>query len=238
MCTISKRSRSPHERPDRLPAYSHRMPMLRRQLLDHRTQDADPNAFRWRGTDVSRLEGFTDAILGFAITLVVVSLDVPDTLDGLLLAMRGFVPFGLCFAYLVLIWYEHNIYFRRYGLNTLFILYCNTALLFVILMYVLSAQISRQLPGRRLRWPEYPGTAGPRTLDPRVGPGSNRDADGRVRTGVCCHPRHHFAVIWLCLQQTRYTGTRTRSSALILSRPSRGKPSAWVLGALLSWLPA
>jgi len=36
----------------------------------------------------------------------------------------------------VLIWYEHNIYFRRYGLNTLFILYCNTALLFVILMYV------------------------------------------------------------------------------------------------------
>lgn len=68
--------------------------MLRRQLLDHRTQDADPNAFRWRGTDVSRLEGFTDAILGFAITLVVVSLDVPDTLDGLLRAMRGFVPFG------------------------------------------------------------------------------------------------------------------------------------------------
>ena len=110
--------------------------MLRRQLLDHHTQAADPNAFRWRGTDVSRLEGFTDAILGFAITLVVVSLDVPDTLDGLLRAMRGFVPFGLCFAYLVLIWYEHNVYFRRYGLNTLFILYCNTALLFVILMYV------------------------------------------------------------------------------------------------------
>lgn len=110
--------------------------MLRRQLLDHHMQDADPNAFRWRGTEVTRLEGFTDAILGFAITLVVVSLDVPDTIDGLLRAMRGFVPFGLCFAYLVLIWYEHNIYFRRYGLNTLFILYCNTALLFVILMYV------------------------------------------------------------------------------------------------------
>jgi uncharacterized membrane protein len=110
--------------------------MLREQLLNHRTQDADPNAFRWRGTDVSRLEGFTDAVLGFAITLVVVSLDVPDTLDELLRAMRGFVPFGLCFGYLVLLWYEHNIYFRRYGLNTLFILYCNTVLLFVILMYV------------------------------------------------------------------------------------------------------
>ncbi|MFN8470183.1 MAG: TMEM175 family protein [Caldilineaceae bacterium] len=110
--------------------------MLRKQLLDHHTQDADPNAFRWRGTEVSRLEGFTDAILGFAITLVVVSLDVPDTLDGLLRAMRGFVPFGLCFAYLVLIWHEHNVYFRRYGLNTRFILICNTALLFVVLMYV------------------------------------------------------------------------------------------------------
>lgn len=110
--------------------------MLRDHLLNQQTDTQASNGFRWRGTDVTRLEGFTDAVLGFAITLLVVSLDVPDTFDELLRAMRGFVPFGLCFAYLVFLWYEHYLYFRRYGLNTIFVLYCNTALLFVILMYV------------------------------------------------------------------------------------------------------
>ena len=110
--------------------------MLRDQLLDRQTNTEQVDGFRWRGTDVTRLEGFTDAVLGFAITLLVVSLDVPDSFDELLRALRGFVPFGLCFAYLVFLWYQHYLYFRRYGLNTTFILYCNTALLFVILMYV------------------------------------------------------------------------------------------------------
>jgi uncharacterized membrane protein len=35
-----------------------------------------------RGRDVSRLEGFSDAVFGFALTLLVVSLEVPDTFDG------------------------------------------------------------------------------------------------------------------------------------------------------------
>lgn len=110
--------------------------MLRAQLLDKQFDANAADGFRWRGTDVTRLEGFTDSVLGFAITLLVVSLDVPDTFDELLRALRGFIPFGLCFAYLVFLWYQHYLYFRRYGLNTTFILWCNTALLFVILMYV------------------------------------------------------------------------------------------------------
>lgn len=110
--------------------------MLRDQLLDRQANTGQVNGFRWRGTDVTRLEGFTDAVLGFAITLLVVSLDVPDTFDELLRALRGFVPFSLCFAYMVFLWYQHYLYFRRYGLNTTFILYCNTVLLFVILIYV------------------------------------------------------------------------------------------------------
>jgi hypothetical protein len=110
--------------------------MLRDQLLNKQKNDQAAADFRWRGTDVTRLEGFTDSVLGFAITLLVVSLDVPNTFDELLLALRSFVPFGLCFAYLVFLWYQHYLYFRRYGLNTTFILWCNTVLLFVILMYV------------------------------------------------------------------------------------------------------
>jgi hypothetical protein len=37
--------------------------------------------FRWRGGEVSRLEGFSDAVFGFGLTLLVVSLEVPQTLD-------------------------------------------------------------------------------------------------------------------------------------------------------------
>ena len=35
-----------------------------------------------RHRDVSRLEGFSDAVFGFALTLLVVSLEVPETMDA------------------------------------------------------------------------------------------------------------------------------------------------------------
>jgi hypothetical protein len=43
-----------------------------------------PAPFRDRGKDISRLEGFSDCAFGFAITLLVVSLDVPSRFSALL----------------------------------------------------------------------------------------------------------------------------------------------------------
>ena len=92
--------------------------------------------FRNRAHEVSRLEAFSDVVFGFALTLIVVSLEVPRTYDELMKAMRDFPAFALCFAILIWIWHAHYTYFRRYALHDEFTIWFNTLLLFVVLFYV------------------------------------------------------------------------------------------------------
>jgi uncharacterized membrane protein len=89
-----------------------------------------------RRHEVSRLEAFSDAAFAFALTLLVVSLDVPRSYDGLMQTMKGFPSFACCFALLVWIWHEHNLFFRRYGLHDAWTVFVNSVLLFVTLFYV------------------------------------------------------------------------------------------------------
>jgi uncharacterized membrane protein len=56
-------------------------------------------------------------VLAFAVTLLVVSLDVPHTFDELLHTMRGFPAFAICFSILIWVWYWQYVFFRRYGLQ-------------------------------------------------------------------------------------------------------------------------
>jgi hypothetical protein len=106
-----------------------------REPLAAREAGARPG-FRFRGREISRFEGFSDAVLGFAVTLLVVSLEVPRTFPELLANMRGFVAFGICFAILVWVWYEQYLYFRRYGLEDVLSIFLNSVLLFVVLFYI------------------------------------------------------------------------------------------------------
>jgi len=50
--------------------------------------------FRWRSHEISRIEGLSDAVFAFAVTLLVVSLEVPKTFNELASAMRGFGAFA------------------------------------------------------------------------------------------------------------------------------------------------
>jgi glucan phosphoethanolaminetransferase (alkaline phosphatase superfamily) len=89
-----------------------------------------------RSHPVSRLEAFSDAVFAFALTLLVVSLEVPRTIDQLMNLMRGFLPFAVTFAMVCYLWYEHNKFFRRYGLEDAWTVVLNSVLLFVVLFYV------------------------------------------------------------------------------------------------------
>lgn len=92
--------------------------------------------FRWRGGEITRLEGFSDAVFAFAVTLLVVSLEVPKDFRELIETMRGFGAFAVCFALLTNIWTHHYRYFRRYGLQTPLANCLNCILLFFVLFYV------------------------------------------------------------------------------------------------------
>jgi uncharacterized membrane protein len=92
--------------------------------------------FRLRGKEITRLESFSDAVFGFALTLLVVSLDVPKTYVDLVTTMRGFPAFALCFLFLALIWNGHYKYCRRYGLDDGTARFLTCVMLFLVLFYV------------------------------------------------------------------------------------------------------
>lgn len=71
--------------------------------------------FRWRGGDVSRIEGLSDGVFALSLTLLVVALEVPRTSGQLIALVWQFPAFALCFAFLLWVWYQHFLFHRRYG---------------------------------------------------------------------------------------------------------------------------
>jgi uncharacterized membrane protein len=92
--------------------------------------------FEWRGKDVSRLEGLSDAVFAFAITLLVVSLEVPRDAETLVRLMKGFVGFIFSFFLLYRLWTVQYRFFRRYGLEDSTTLTLNGILLFFVMFFI------------------------------------------------------------------------------------------------------
>jgi uncharacterized membrane protein len=122
-----------------------------------------------RGKEVSRVEGFSDAVFGFTLTLLVVSVDVPASFADLRNILVGFPAFAVTFAVICWVWYEHHLFFRRYDLEDGFTVFVNCVLLFIVVFYAypLKFVFTRLITGTLLGY-------GPAIMD-----GMTRD-DGRL----------------------------------------------------------
>lgn len=93
--------------------------------------------FRLRGTETTRLDTLVDAAFAFALTLLVMSQEgVPDSFEELtdgLLQLPGLV---ISFAVLMMFWFAHRKWSRRYGLENTFSMIVSVSLVFVLLVYI------------------------------------------------------------------------------------------------------
>ena len=98
--------------------------------------------FRLRGLEMTRLEVFIDAAFAFAVTMLVISFDsIPRSYEEVMLAVKSIPAFVLAVAQLVWIWHTHNVWSRRFGLDTTYTVFISSALLVVVLIYVYPMRI-------------------------------------------------------------------------------------------------
>lgn len=95
-----------------------------------------PEGFQYRGKEIFRVEGLSDAVFAFSVSLLVASLEVPQTFAELKVITTGAIPFFLTVALVFLFWYRQYIFFRRYGLNDFFTILLNLVYLAVVVFYV------------------------------------------------------------------------------------------------------
>lgn len=101
--------------------------------------------FRMRGLEMTRIEVFVDAAFAFAVTMLVISFDaIPTTHAEMMLAIKSIPAFVLSVVQLVWIWYTHNKWSRRYGLDTALTTVLSAALLIVVLIYIYPMRVMAQ----------------------------------------------------------------------------------------------
>ncbi|MBL4660047.1 MAG: DUF1211 domain-containing protein [Alcanivoracaceae bacterium] len=95
------------------------------------------NGFRLRGTDITRLETFTDAAFAFAVTMLVIAGDsVPTNYDALMKSLKDIPSFAASIAMILYIWFGHLQWSRRYGLEDGISVMLSGMLILSILVFV------------------------------------------------------------------------------------------------------
>ncbi|HLU40636.1 MAG TPA: TMEM175 family protein [Planctomycetota bacterium] len=92
--------------------------------------------FRWRGGAVSRVEALSDAVFALVLTLLAITLEVPKTSAEMSHLFWQFPAFGVCFVFLLWIWWEHFVFHRRFGFEDVAVVWLNGALLLCVVCFV------------------------------------------------------------------------------------------------------
>lgn len=114
-------------------------------MKDNIKTRCDKKFTKWRGGDISRLESFTDAVFAIAITLLVVSHDVPQNFYEFKSVMWGFIGFGVTFTMLVFIWLTNFKFHRRYGLEDGVTIFLNSLFIFLVLFFIYPLKFLAQV---------------------------------------------------------------------------------------------
>lgn len=96
----------------------------------------DPDGFRVRGRDMTRIETFTDAAFAFALTLLVIALDPPTTMQSLSDTLVHVPGFLLSATLLMVFWNAHHRWSRRFGLDDSKTTLLSCLLVFTVLLFV------------------------------------------------------------------------------------------------------
>ena len=106
--------------------------------------------FRLRGSEITRLETFTDAAFAFAVSLLVIAGgQIPDSFASLMESLKEIPAFLGSFALIMMFWHGHQQWSRRFGLEDGGAIVLSSALVFTILVYVVPLKV---LFGQGFAW--------------------------------------------------------------------------------------
>lgn len=115
------------------------MQMLSREFLERCPVE---RGFHIRGLEMTRIEVFVDAAFAFALTMLAISFDeIPGNFEEMMTALKRTPAFIAAAAWLVWIWWNHNTWSRRFGLEDAWTAVMSTALLIVVMVYVYPLRV-------------------------------------------------------------------------------------------------
>jgi uncharacterized membrane protein len=90
-----------------------------------------------RERQTTRLETFVDAAFAFALTMLVISVDViPDSMEQLIEALKRVPAFAASFAIVVNFWHGHYRWSRRFGVEDAGSVVLSLLLVFIVLVFL------------------------------------------------------------------------------------------------------
>jgi len=98
--------------------------------------------FRLRGSEMTRIEVFTDAAMAFAVTMLIISLDeIPNNYEDFMQALASAPVFVVCVMHVMLFWTGHQTWSRRFGLEDGTTIWLSGAMVCTMLIFIYPLKV-------------------------------------------------------------------------------------------------